>query len=216
MHSESVNTRLIGILFLIPLLAYGFGSGLVLSVIETPNYLTNFPIYKTQLIIGAMLVLINSISVVTVGILLFPVLEATSKALAISYLMTRFAEALLLVVGLASLVSLGVSGQPALFETTKAIVKNINFWTYQSAMLVLGIGSTGFCYWLVESKVIPRLLSILGLIGYGLLALGAILEFFSCPVGIWLSIPGGLFEVGFGVWLIIRNTTFAQVSVTYV
>jgi Domain of unknown function (DUF4386) len=91
------------------------------------------------------------------------------------------------------------------FQTLSTLAVKGNFWAYQIAMLVLGIGSLMFCYVLYQSKLIPRFLSAWGFVGYAALAMGALLELFGLKVGLLYSIPGGLFELIFPIWLIVKG-----------
>jgi hypothetical protein len=72
-------------------------------------------------------------------------------------------------------------------------------------MLFLGLGSVPFCYLMYKEKLIPRYLALSGCLGYALLFAGSISEFLGYKVGIFCSIPGGLFELSFGLWLIIKG-----------
>jgi hypothetical protein len=67
------------------------------------------------------------------------------------------------------------------------------------------VGSLFFCRSLLQARLVPRPLAILGLIGYSVLAVGGILELFGYGVGLVFSIPGGLFELVLGVLLIARG-----------
>ncbi|CAM4517686.1 DUF4386 domain-containing protein [Corallococcus exiguus] len=69
----------------------------------------------------------------------------------------------------------------------------------------LGAGSVAFCMSLYRSRLLPALLPLVGAVGYGFLALGAVLELFGLPWGIFFSGPGGLFELFLGGWLITRG-----------
>jgi hypothetical protein len=53
--------------------------------------------------------------------------------------------------------------------------------------------------------MVPRTLALWGVVGYAIHLTGAIAEIFGIHVSLLLSIPGGLFEVGFGVWLIAKG-----------
>ena len=48
-------------------------------------------------------------------------------------------------------------------------------------------------------------LAIYGLAGYAIFLVGAILEILGHNVGVALSIPGGVFEIAFGVLLIAKG-----------
>ena len=58
--------------------------------------------------------------------------------------------------------------------------------------------------------MVPRALALWGVAGYAIHLAGAIAEIFGVHVGLVLSLPGGLFEVAFGIWLIAKG--FESVS----
>ena len=67
-------------------------------------------------------------------------------------------------------------------------------------------------YLLYQSKLVPRFISILGLIGYGLFLIATLLEFLGYSSfnalnfpGMIFYISGGIFEVILPVWLIIKG-----------
>jgi hypothetical protein len=62
-----------------------------------------------------------------------------------------------------------------------------------------------FCRALLLARLMPSLLTIWGIAGYALFADGAILEVLGYKVGLVLSIPGALFEVGLGLLLLVRG-----------
>jgi hypothetical protein len=47
--------------------------------------------------------------------------------------------------------------------------------------------------------------AVLGLAGYALHMLGAIFELFGLHISMVMLVPGGIFEVWLGVWLIVRG-----------
>lgn len=69
----------------------------------------------------------------------------------------------------------------------------------------LGLGCVFLCALLFRTRLIPQLLSIWGVIGYLILMAGAIAEIFGIRISLVLSIPGGLFELALGFWLLIRS-----------
>lgn len=110
---------------------------------------------------------------------------AFPRASARTYLLARLVEAIVLAAGL-----------------SPAITADRSFWV---AMLALGVGSVPFCLTFLRRRLIPRPIAVLGLLGYPLLALGAVLEFGGLAVGYWFFIPGGLFEVALGALLLARG-----------
>jgi len=202
-------TRTTGLLFLLAFILYGVGINLLTSFLNTHELL---PLHSDSLFlvqVGFLLVVMNSVVVVGIAALLFPLLERYNKPVAIGYLSARILEALLLLIGAMSVLS--VAGKttestltapmnPLYYETLLIIAGSANTWAYQTAMFVLGVGSVGFCYVLFRARLLPPALSLLGLVGYVILAAGALCEFLGLPVGLVPSIPGGLFELGFALW----------------
>jgi hypothetical protein len=80
-----------------------------------------------------------------------------------------------------------------------------NNMAYQVAEMTLGLGDLFLTALLFRIRLIPRFLSGWGFIGYAILMTGAIAEIFGIHIGLTLSIPGGLFEVALGFWLLIKG-----------
>ncbi len=182
-HMEQSEThpiskfRLIGGLFLLAFVFYGGGSVFV---------------ENAQPIFGLVFMLANSVTVIFIGALLRPIIFKYSPFYANVYLGTRFAEALLLGIGATVLVlgPLGFNGG------------ELNTTLYRLAMIILGLGSIGFCRWLIVTRAVYVALAWLGLVGYLLLAMAMMAEFLGSEN--WatiLLIPGALFELIFGLLL---------------
>src|SRR5216683_2923374 len=84
--SRMTYSRLIGALFLSAFMFYGGGSALVTSVLGAPDFLSTISAHQTTLAIGVFLMLLNSVAVVSPGVLFFPILESHSKRIALAYL----------------------------------------------------------------------------------------------------------------------------------
>jgi hypothetical protein len=136
---------------------------------------------------GIALILLNSAAVVVIGILMRArfVLEAPRPAE--GYLWGRAVEAALLAAGLWFLLAERAIGVEIL---------------YAAAMVALAAGSVPLFLALGRLGLIPLWFSRWAVAGYLLLALGAVLEFVWAGSGIALAIPGGLFEIGFGIVLL--------------
>jgi uncharacterized membrane-anchored protein YitT (DUF2179 family) len=67
-------SRLIGALFLFGFLSYGGGFALISSVVGGPDVLSMVAAHRTTLVVGAFLMLLNSVVDVAKGVLFFPIL----------------------------------------------------------------------------------------------------------------------------------------------
>jgi hypothetical protein len=138
--------------------------------------------------------LVNSAVVVGIGVLAFPVLRPHSELTAHAYLVGRAVEAALLAVGV-------------VFLLLPEPVAAGNHYSYQVAMMAVGATGVLFCRVLFRARLVPRALAVWGVVGYAVFLLGAALEVLGHGVGVALSVPGGLFEIAFGVLLIAKGFT---------
>jgi len=60
-RSRMTDSRLIGALFLSGFLCYGIGAGLVTSVTGAPDFLSTISAHQTTLVLGAFLMLLNTV-----------------------------------------------------------------------------------------------------------------------------------------------------------
>jgi len=208
--SRMTSSRLIGLLFLTGFLVYGVGAGLVTSVTGAPDFLSTIAAHQTTLVLGAFLMLLNTGVDVGKGVLFFPILERHGKRTALAYLATMMVEVVLLDVGaLALLLIIPLSRQhgvgAGVAKALGSLAIQANAMAYQIAEMSLGVGCVFLCSLLFRTRLIPRFLSIAGLIGYPILVAGSIAEIFGIHIGLYLTIPGMFFELVLPFWLFIKG-----------
>jgi hypothetical protein len=183
--------RIVGVLFLAGFLTYGIGNLMATGIVDSGDPSDSTALFVT----GTALMLLNSAFVIGIGVLMFPILRPHDKATAMGYLGTRIFEGVVLAAGVVSLIVLTGSD---------AIHANAAF--YGVAEAGLGIGSLFFCALLFRIGLVPRWLAVWGFIGYACFAGGNLLELLGITgAGLVGAIPGGLFELTFGIWLIARG-----------
>ena len=69
----------------------------------------------------------------------------------------------------------------------------------------LGVGCVFLCALLFRTRLIPRFLSIAGLVGYPFLVAGSIADIFGIHIGTVLTIPGMFFELVLPCWLFVKG-----------
>lgn len=210
--SRTVSSRLIGALFLAGFLSYGVGFALVSSVVDAPDFLSTISANQTALILGAFLMLLNTVVDVGKAVLFFPVLEKFGKRTALTYLAAMIVEVVFLSIGVLGLLMLApiarqgaISGQSAWASGLGTLAVQFNTAAYQVAEMTLALGCIFLFALLFRSRLVPRFLSVWGLAGYALLMAGSIAEISGLHIGLALSLPGGLLEVTLGLWLIIKG-----------
>ena len=212
--SNRRTARRVGLLVLGGYLTYGVGSAIATGIAAAPEYLSSVG-GSTAFTASAVLMLVNSALVIGIGALMFPILKRHSQAVAVGYLATRVFEGTVLAVGVVSLLSLvtvsriytqaGGADDPS-FTALGALASGGNFLAYNVAMAGLSVGSTIFCFLMYRSDLVPRFLAAWGVVGYAIFAVGCLLEIVGFTgAGLLAVVPGGLFEVFFGIWLIARG-----------
>ncbi len=173
------KARAIGFLFLLAFLAYGIGRNLIEIDDTSGKY------------IGSFLIILNSLIVLFIGVLLRRTLQDHNVLIGYFYLFTRIVESI-------ALASIVLNLIPA-FHVHKD-------HGYFIGMLTLGLGSIPMCLCLKKYSISPNWLAIWGGAGYAILAFGFLMEFFGKEWSMCLLVPGGLWEIAFGIWLIIKGS----------
>jgi len=221
MNSNRKTAIIVGAFFLVGYVILLPGGFLVDSILNAPDYLINVSANKTQVIIGMFLELINTAAVVGIAVLMFPLLKKQNEALALGYVGSRIVESAILLVGHIFLLLLLILSQ----EYVKAAAPDSSYFqilgtlfiaerrlTFQWVPLIVTLGALMFYYLLYQSKLIPRWLSVWGLIGVPFSLAAFVLAMFGPRAGasiptsaIILNLPIGLNEIFLGIWLIVKG-----------
>lgn len=82
--------------------------------------------------------------------------------------------------------------------------------------ILLGLGSTVFAYLLLKSRYVPKALASLGIFSSSVLAIvtWAIMVFPSLGdiLGLAYMAPMGIYEVGLGLWLLVKGIQVPPVA----
>ena len=198
MKSTKRIAVIVGLLFLVSTLTFMIGSNQIRS------FLIDVSQNKSPLFLGVILEIICGVAVVGIGVLMFPILKLFKKRLALGYVIFRIIECTIIIVGGIYLLSL------------------LEFmWKYEMIIFVFtALGGLIFSYLLYLSKLVPRYLSGLGIIGYLMLFLGVVLDMFSNfnindGAGMLLYLPGGLFELFLPIWLFIKGFNSSAIASVY-
>jgi uncharacterized protein DUF4386 len=169
---------------------------------------------------GALSEVIVGLAGTATAVVLFPVLKRQSESAALGVVAARVIETALIFTGVVSLLTLitlrndvaGIAGadQASLITAghTQVAVYNSTFLLSQALMPVIVDALLG--YLLYRSRLVPRILAIVALIGAPLLLANDIAIFFgayakgSALDGL-ATLPIGAFELAFGIWLIVKG-----------
>jgi hypothetical protein len=150
---------------------------------------------RARLAVGVLLMTGSGLAVVAIGLLMYPVLKDVNARLAGWYPTLRITE---------FLVSASCGAYPL---AQSQAVPNHLLWVY----LPTGVGGIILTHLLLMSRLVPRPIALLGLVGYISLTIGVPLDLLgvldmSTGAGQLLLVPGGLFELVFlPIWLITKG-----------
>ena len=169
---------------------------------------------------GALSEVIVGLAGTATAVVLFPVLKRQSESAALGVVTARVVETALIFTGVVSLLTLvalrndvaGTAGadQASLITAghTQVAVYNSTFLLSQALMPVIVDALLG--YLLYRSRLVPRALAIVALVGAPLLLASDIAVFFgaydkgSALDGL-AALPIAAFELAFGIWLIVKG-----------
>ncbi|HEX5810171.1 MAG TPA: DUF4386 domain-containing protein [Anaerolineales bacterium] len=207
-RSRMKYSRLIGALFLAGFLAYGVGFSLVASVINAPDLLSAISAQQTTLVVGAFLMLLNTVIDIGKGVLFFPILENHGKRTALTYLAALIVQVVMLDIGVLCLLMIVPLAQytgQGWAEGLGSLLTQSNTMAYQIGQATLSFGGMFMTSLLFRTRLVPRPLAALGVIGYAIHAAGASAEIFGIHISLILLIPGMIFELALPVWLFIKG-----------
>lgn len=214
------NTAVIvGLLFLTQTVAFIVAEQLLTGVLKRPDYLTGLAGDANALTLGALLAFVSGVSVVGIGVLMFPLLKPTSEPLALGYVCERVVELMLQVFFylaaplfmIAIATGLRDGGvDAAASQSIGPVLKALHDVGIVVLYLVTSVGGTIFAFLLYRSRLVPRWLAVLGLIGYPVLLVGCILDMFGLTdvtqgAGLLAVLPGGLFELALPILLLVKG-----------
>ena len=213
------TARIVGALFLTAMVGSLVG-GIVFvePFLTAPDYLIAIFENENRVIIGVFLELINGIAVLGIGVLMFPILKQHDEHTALGYLGLRIIEAVFCCVIVISPLSLITLSQ----EYVKAGASDASYYQAAGALSIaqrasvagllipvfLGLGALLFYRALYQFKLLPRFISIWGLVGAALiLALNVLLTFGVevGSIGMVLALPIISNEIFLGIWLIAKG-----------
>jgi hypothetical protein len=160
--------------------------------------------------------------VILLAFALYVVLKTVNRNLATLALLWRLGEAIIgggitVLTGLIPLLLLkGGSG----FEQSQPQALVGLFLQVRSAgldvvLIFIGLGGTLFCYLFYISKYVPRILAVWGMITYFsmlILSTVSILMPVAESTKMIFFVPGGIFELLFGLWLLIKGVNVERLE----
>ena len=214
MNRFRTTAKIVGVVYLSGFVVGIVGNTLIQSILSAPDHLATVSANSMKLTIGAILWLMVVAGDVAHGVLMFPVLKQHNERIAVGYLAARVVDAIFIaVMVLFVLIQLPLGSEylkaaaPDAFalQALSTVSVQASQYAYQIGMSALGLAGLMLCYTLYRAKLVPRLVAVWGLFGYAIIFCGMVSDLMGSGLGLVSSIPGGLWEVFIGVWLIVKG-----------
>jgi hypothetical protein len=171
----------------------------------------------TGVLWGGLLEVIVALAGIGTAVALFPVVKRQNEGVALGFVAARVLEAAIIFVGVVSLLSVVTLRQdPAgadaasLVTTGKALVAIHDGTFLLGQGLIPGVNALLLGYLMYRSRLVPRIIPALGLIGAPLLLASVTATFFGvyAQVSVWsglATIPIAAWELSLGLWLVLKG-----------
>ena len=211
---ENVNTyrttaKVVGTLYIL-----GFVVGIAGSVLSTPGELATVSTKSMMIAIGALLWMIAAAGDAAHGVMMFPILKQNNERIALGYFGARLVEAAVIAVSaLFILLQIPLGGEflkasaseTSYLQSLSAMFIQSQVYAYQIGMIALGISGLALCYGFYQAKLVSQFFVVWGFIGYVSFLGGSMLEVLGFNLQFLHTLPGGLWEMSIGVYLIAKG-----------
>ena len=188
---------------------------LLAPVLDNPDYIIGSG-SDTQVLLGCFLDLINAFACVGTAVALYPVVKRQNGSAALGFVTSRVMEAAIIVIGVVSLLTVvtlrqdlaGTAGADAasLVTTGQSLVATRDWTFLLGPDLMAGINALLLGTLMYRSRLVPRVIPLMGLIGGPLLIAASIAIFFGASSLLLIAaIPVALWEFSLGVYLVIKG-----------
>lgn len=213
METSRRTARIVGVLFLTVNVAFLVGVMILESVLGSSDYLATMSSNRTQVVLGVFIELINAVAYVGIALLMFPVLKGRFESMALGFIGFRIIEFVMQTLAdirALSLVTISEdfinasAAEATSFQTLGTLLLADRYWAFQMVSITFVLGALLFYTMLHQSRLVPRFISVWGLLGAIIVLINAVLDMLGFTPGN-LGIVMLLNELFLGVWLIVKG-----------
>ncbi len=190
---------------------------LIGPALDNPDYIVSAGA-DTQVLWGCFLDVVNALAGIGSAVALFSVVKRQHEGFALGFVTTRLVEAAVILIGVVSLLSVvslrqpGATGAEAtsLVTTGQALVATRDWTFLLGPNLMAAMNASMLATLLYRSRLVPRIIPTLGLIGAPLLLTSTTATLFGMNHlgSVWSSIavaPIFVWELSLGVYLVVKG-----------
>ena len=178
------------------------------------NYLSATSSSATQIIISCLLGVLSGLLSVIISIVLFPIFKRYNATLAYIYFAFCILEFVAISIDNVSVLSLlelskeYVNNEGENSDTYKimgTVLYGRHWWTHYFTLLISCFPVFVLYYTLYLTKLIPRIISIFGIIAVFLMFTEEILSMFGGSISMNMLLPMGLIQLFLPLWLLFKG-----------
>ena len=221
LRADRTTARIVGVLYLAGMVLGIAGNILIQSMLSAADPLRAISTGGLLLALGAVCWLVTVAGDVAHGVLMFGILKRHSERSAVGYLAARIADGLIVaLMTLLIVIQVPVGAEfmkagtadASYLQALSTVLAEANLYAYDFGMTALGVAGLILCGAFLRTGLIPRWLALWGVFGYAIILGGSVLQILGFELNSIQTIPGGLWEVFAGVWLIVKGFSPTTVS----
>ena len=198
---------------------------LIGPVLDNADYVTGGG-QDTRVLWGCLLDAVNALTAVGSAVALYPVVKRQNGSMALGFVTSRMVEAAVIMIGVVSLLAVvtmrqdfaASPGDAASLTVTANALVDLRNWTFlfgPGLMPVFNAVLLGTL--LYRSRLVPRIIPTVGLIGAPLLFAAFIATYFGAidqvsPAAFVLTVPIAAWELSVGVWMLVKGFNRTSVA----
>jgi hypothetical protein len=227
MNTSRKTARIVGALFITATGAAIVSGAFLLPILEAPDYLAKVSANESQVMIGALFYFIMAAAGAGIAIPMYPILRKHNEALALGAVAFRVIEGAIFMVGVVCVLALVTVSQ----EFVHAGAPDASYFQTLGELLLAGytvaqavvpgvfafsLGALMYYYIFHQSKLVPRWLSVWGLVGVTLGIVNGLYDMFGGTpnetISMLLDLPIFVQEMVLAVWLIVRGFNSSAIA----
>lgn len=215
MNSNKKAGRIVGLLFLLlfatGITVYQFLQG---PILFSDDFLTTTSANSNEIIISTLLLFLSGIISVVIAAILLPIFKKHNITLAFIYL--AFCILSFIAISIDNITVLSIlelsqeyikngSDNSDILNTLGNVFYKTHWWSHYLSLLISCFPAFILYYTLYVSKLIPKIISIIGMIAVILMFIEILFSILGNSISMNMMIPIGLIQLIFPLWLIFKG-----------
>lgn len=186
-------------------------------VLNDPNFIIGGAGADTQVRLGALFDIVNSLTAIGTAVALYAVIRRQNQGFAIGFVSSRLFEATVLMIGVVSILSIVTLQQPgatgaeaSLLVTVQQALVTVRNWAFVLGTGVPALNAVMLGWLMYKSRLVPRAIPVIGLVGAPLFTswlIGYVLGVTEAGTA-WHGIgvaPIFIWELSLGLWMTFKG-----------